>query len=196
MTILRPSAFGRTQSLHRCMSQNCAPRLSRGSTLCIQPQSPPALNSSGSSGCAQLKATSGVVAAIISCPRLARGSMEKDKRGTEVRALGIGPMRFSFEGSGENAGDLGEGDVSECIKACDERALIMDSASRGLRDPLPLTSSVDIEDAQLTRLPFEGLEDRPDLRGGVAMRLDFRIAGLMGIEEDRFLPDLAMVAVG
>jgi len=75
----------------------------------------------------------------------------------------------------------------------------MDSTSRGLRDPLPLTSSVDIEDAQLTRLPFEGLEDRLDLRGGkgVAVRLDLRIAGLMGIEEDRFLPDLAMVvAVG
>jgi len=182
--------------LYRCISQKSAPRLSKGSTLCIQPQGPPALNSSGLSGYAQLKATSGVVAAIISCPRLARGSMEKDKRGTEVRALGIGPRRFSFEDSGENAGDLGDGDASECIGACGERALMMDSASKGLRDPLPLTSSVDIEDAQLTRLPFEGLEDRPDLRGGVATRLDLRIAGLLGIEEDRFLPDLAIVVVG
>lgn len=163
----------------------------------MQRQGPPALDSSGSSGCAQLKATSGVVAAIISCPRRARDSMEKDSRGTDVRALGTGFTRFSFEDSGEDTGDLGNGDVSEWIEARDETALMMDSTSRGLRDPLPLASSVDIEDAQLTRLPFEGLEDRLDLRGGegVATRLDLRIAGLMGIEEDRFLPDLAMVVV-
>jgi hypothetical protein len=141
-------------------------------------------------------ATSGVVAAINSCPRRARDSMEKDDRGTDVRALGTELTGFSFKDSGGNAGDLGDGErVSEWIEARDETALLMDSTSRGLRDPLPLTSSVDIEDAQLTRLPFEGLEDKLDLRGreGVAMRLELRIAGLMGIEEDRFLPDLAMV---
>jgi len=71
------------------------------------------LDSSGYSGCAQLKATSGVVAAIISCPRRARDSMEKDNRGTDVRALGTGLTRFSFEDSGEDTGNLGEGAVSE-----------------------------------------------------------------------------------
>lgn len=123
--------------------------------------------------------------------------MEKDNRGTDVRALGTGLKGLSFEDSGEDTGDLGDGNVSEWIEARDGTALLMDSTSRGLRDPLPLTSSVDIEDAQLTRLPFEGLEDKLDFRGGegVVMRLDLRIAGLMGIEEDRFLPDLAMVVV-
>lgn len=123
--------------------------------------------------------------------------MEKDKRGTEVRALGTGLTEFSFEDSGGNTGDLGDEVVSDWIEARVEIALLMDSTSRALRDPFPLTSSVDIEDAQLTRLPFEGLEDRLDLRGGVrvAMRPDLRIGGLMGMEEDRFLPDLAMVVI-
>lgn len=123
--------------------------------------------------------------------------MEKDKRGTEVRALGTGLTESSFEDSGGNTGDLGDEVVSDWIEARVEIALLMDSTSRALRDPFPLTSSVDIEDAQLTRLPFEGLEDRLDLRGGVrvAMRPDLRIGGLMGMEEDRFLPDLAMVVI-
>ena len=39
--------------------------------------------------------------------------MEKDNRGTDVRALGTGLTRFSFEDSGEDTGNLGEGAVSE-----------------------------------------------------------------------------------
>jgi hypothetical protein len=52
-----------------------------------------------------------------------------------------------------------------------------------------------MDEAQLTRLPFEGLKERLDLRGGVevAVRLDLRIAGLMGMEVDRFRPILAVV---
>ena len=41
-------------------------------------------------GLDQLSQTSGVVVAIISSPRGARASIDVDKRGKELRALGIG----------------------------------------------------------------------------------------------------------
>lgn len=119
----------------------------------------------------QLSQTSGVVAAIISSPRGARASIDVERRGIELRALGMGVGVSILDTtdlvSSESKGNLMDG--SE---------LALDSALIDFSEVWPSTSTVAADEAQLTRSPLEGLTEK----------LDFLWIGLRTFEgvEERF----------
>ena len=109
----------------------------------------------------QLSQISGVVAAIISSPRGARSPIDVERRGIEVRALGIG--------SGVSM--LDAIDLVSNGNFMDGRELVFDSVSiaSDFSEAWPFTSTVDADEAQLTRSPF---------LGEPAEKLDFLSIGL------------------
>jgi hypothetical protein len=112
--------------------------------------------SKGVAGFDQLSQTSGVVAAIISSPRGARASIDVERRGIALRALGMGAGVSILD-----ATDL----VSSKGNLMDGRELAFDSALIDFSEVWPSTSTVAADDAQLTRSPLEGLTERLDFLG-------------------------------
>ena len=102
----------------------------------------------GLAGFDQLSQVSGVVIAIISSPRGARAAIDAERRGTEVRALGIG-VGVSMPSNGNLM------DGSELV----------DSAFIDFTDIWPSSSSVAADEAQLTRNPLGGLTEKLDFLG-------------------------------
>ena len=100
----------------------------------------------------QLSQMSGVVAAIISSPRGARGSIDAERRGTEVRALGIGVGVSMLDAT----------DLASKGNLMDGRELFFDSVSIDFSEACPFASTVAADEAQLTRKPLEGLMEKLD----------------------------------
>ena len=104
----------------------------------------------GLAGLDQLSHTSGVVAAIISSPRGARASIDVERRGTDLRALGMGVTVGAST-------LLSKGNLIDSVSLLE---LLMDFS-----EVCPSTSTVAAEEAQLTRSPLEGLAERLDFLG-------------------------------
>ena len=100
----------------------------------------------------QLAQTSGVVVAIISSPRGARVSIDVDRRGTEIRALGIG----------DGVSMLDATDLASKGNLIDGRELFFDWVSIDFSEAWPFASTVAADEAQLTRNPLEGLTEKLD----------------------------------
>jgi len=100
----------------------------------------------------QLSQISGVVVAIISSPRGARASIDVERRGIEVRALGIGVGVSMLDAIDfVSKGNLTDG-----------RELLFDSISSDFSEVWPFASTVAADEAQLTRNPLEGLTEKLD----------------------------------
>lgn len=106
----------------------------------------------GSADFDQLSQTSEVVAAIISSPRGARASIDAERRGTEVRALGIGA----------GASMLDATDLVSKGNLMDGRELLFESVWMDFSEGWPFASTVAADEAQLTRKPWEGLIEKLD----------------------------------
>lgn len=104
----------------------------------------------------QLSQISGVVVAIISSPWGARASIDVERRGIALRALGIGigMILDTTDLVSSSKGNLMDG-----------RELAFDSALIDFSEVWPSTSTVAADDAQLTRSPLEGLTERLDFLG-------------------------------
>ena len=100
-----------------------------------------------------------MVTAIISSPRGARASIDAERCGIEVRALGIG------------VGMVSKGNLM------DGRELAFDPVSINFSEAWPSTSSVAADEAQLTRSPFEGLAEKLGI-GEFFTGLEERFEGL------------------
>jgi hypothetical protein len=117
----------------------------------------------------QLSQTSGVVIAIISSPRGARAPIDAERRGREVRALGIGVGVSTLDATElVSKGNLIDGREESSLPSI-KFPLVFDAVSIDFSEAWPSTSSVAADEAQLTRNPF--LE-------GPAERLDFLSIGL------------------
>lgn len=110
----------------------------------------------GSAGFDQLSQISGVVAAIISSPWGARDSIDVERRGKELRALGMGV------GMMLDTADLVSSSKGNLI---DGTELALDSALTDFSEVWPSTSTVPADEAQLTRRPLEGLVEKFDFLG-------------------------------
>ena len=115
--------------------------------------------------------------AIISSPWGARAAIDVERRGTEVRALGIGV------GVGVSNGNLMDGSEP-----------VVDSAFIDLTDIWPSSSSVAADEAQLTRNPLGGLTEKLDFLGiglGLLIESEERFGGFSVVVVDvklDFLP--------